>query len=72
LLDNLVNRSKSAFIDATTYPIEPQSIEYKYDRGLLQERHEYWEKARATYRDEIQRLKEKLEDEFRSILGINA
>lgn len=72
LLDGIVDSSKSVFIDITTFPVDPTSIEYKYDRGLLMERHEYWEKARKIHEIEIKELKEKLEDEFRNILGIKA
>lgn len=72
LLDTIIENSKDVFIDITTYPLDPTSIEYKYDRALLKERHEYWDKARKTHSSEICQLKEKLEDEFRNILGINA
>jgi prefoldin subunit 5 len=37
---------------------------------LLKERKEYWEKAREVFNTEITKLKEKLEDEFREILGV--
>lgn len=71
LLDTIIDNSKDVFIDITTYPVVPSSIEYKYGRALLKERHDYWEKARKTHSSEICLVKEKLEDEFRNILGIN-
>jgi len=70
LMDSLVEISRDVFIDITTYPLDPKEIQF--DRGLLQERHDYWEKARAAHQNQITQLKEKLEDRLRDILGINA
>ncbi len=72
LMDTIIEISRDVFIDITTYPIDPNDIEYKVDKDLLQERHKYWEKARKLHQNEITQLKEKLEDKFRTILGINS
>jgi hypothetical protein len=72
LLDDLFLKCRAIFIDVTTYPPDTQNIQYKYDRSLLQDRHEFWEKARGSYQDEISTLIESLENEFRKIIGINA
>ncbi len=72
IIDSIIDNSKDIFIDITTYPVDPRDNEYKYDQSLLKERHEFWEKARNTHGEEITKLKEGLEDEFREMLGINA
>lgn len=71
LLDQIFEKSKEIFIDITTYQIDTENVQYKYDPSLLQERHEFWEKARGSYRTEISELIEKLENKFREIMGIN-
>ncbi len=39
-------------------------------KGLYQERTEMWEKAREAFKKDINSLKERLEEEFRSLLGV--
>ena len=72
LVDSILELAKGVFLDITAYPIDPIAPEYRYDREILWERHEFWEKARASHKTEIAELKSKLEREFRSILGIKA
>lgn len=71
-MDDIILSARDIFIDITTFPINPEDTEYNFNRELLLERHEYWEKARNAHKDEIMPLMEKLEDRFRNILGINA
>ena len=37
---------------------------------LLKERDEYWKNAKKRFHDDIKKLKEELETEFRKIMGI--
>lgn len=71
LMDTIIDTSRDIFIDVTTYPIDPKDIQYKFDRELLLERHNYWKKARETHQNEITQLRQRLEDKFRNILGIS-
>jgi hypothetical protein len=72
LIDKILETAKGVFFDITTYPVDIKDTNYKYDRNLLKERHEFWEYAREIHKKEITSLKGKLEDEFRMLLGINA
>lgn len=72
LIDSIFELAKGVFIDITTYPVDPTAPECRYNREVLKERHEFWDKARTTHSKEIAELKSKLENEFRSILGIKA
>lgn len=72
LIDKILESAKGVFYDITTLPVEPQGVPYKYDRELLKERHDFWEKARGIHKNEISQLKNELENEFRTILGVNA
>ena len=72
LIDRILEAAKGVFFDITTYEVDTQDLSYKYDRELLKERHEFWEKARNIHKNEILELKKQLEREFRGILGINA
>jgi len=72
IIEKIINAARGVFIDITTLPVDPQGVQYRHDRGLLQERHEFWERARNLHNNEIQELKTNLENEFRNILGINA
>ena len=70
-IDNLLILSRDTYFDITTYPVDPQSPEYKNGRqDLLNERHEYWEKARKAFDTDIKNLKEELEKQFRTMLGV--
>ena len=71
VIDDLLFLSRDTYFDITTYPIDPESSEYKYGpRDLLNERHEYWEKARQAFETDIKNLKEQLETQFRTMLGV--
>lgn len=72
LIDKILESANGVFYDITTLPVDPQSVPYKYDRELLKERHDFWEKARGIHKKEISQLKNELENEFRTILGVNA
>jgi hypothetical protein len=71
VIDNLLFLSRDTYFDITTYPVDPESPEYKYGLpDLLNERHEYWEKARKVFDTDIKNLKEQLETQFRAMLGV--
>jgi hypothetical protein len=71
-IDNILEVAKGVFFDITTFPVSPQDASIKHDRETVMERHNFWEKARSIHENEITSLKSELEDEFRTILGINA
>ena len=68
LLDELHSRFRKAWIDFTTYPItdfdEWESVTIKQEKWKL------WEKAWKAISEDIPLLKVQLEDEFRSMLGV--
>ena len=71
VIDHLLFLSRDTYFDITTYPVDPESPEYKYGpRDLLNERHEYWEKARKAFETDIKNLKEQLKTQFRAMLGV--
>lgn len=71
VIDELLFLSRDTYFDITTYPVDPNSPEYKNGpRDLLNERHEYWEKARKAFDTDIKNLKEQLETQFRVMLGV--
>jgi hypothetical protein len=72
LIDEILDLAKGIFFDITTYAVDPADVEYKYDREVLKERHEFWDKARVAHKQEFAKLKIKLETQFREILGIKA
>ena len=72
LIDQTLDIAKGIFYDITTYTVEPTDVEYKYNREVLKERHEFWEKARTSHSQEFVELKTKLESQFREIMGIKA
>ena len=72
VLDDLLQQAHGVFIDITVLPVDVESVEYRYNRDLLGERHRFWESARTTYREQIATLKQSLEAKFRELLGINA
>jgi hypothetical protein len=69
-IDRLLEIAKGIFIDITVMPVDPSHPQYKYDRAVLKERHEFWEKARKAHKNEFATIKAKIEEEFRKILGI--
>lgn len=72
LADEILDVAKGIFFDITTYKVDPTDPEYEFNREVLKERHDFWEKARATHSKQFAELKTKLEGEFRSLLGIGA
>jgi hypothetical protein len=70
IMDRLCFTSRDTYIDITTYPIDPRHPELHVVKGLYQERTEMWEKAREAFKKDIISLKERLEEEFRSLLGV--
>ena len=50
--------------------VDPRHPELHAVKGLYQERTEMWEKAREAFKKDIISLKERLEKEFRSLLGV--
>lgn len=72
LIDRILESAKGIFYDITTFAVKTDDLSYRYDKELLKERHQFWEKARNIHENEVLELKKKLENEFRNILGINA
>jgi len=72
LVDEILEVAKGIFFDITTYKVDINHPEYQFNREVLKERHEFWEKARATHQKQFAELKAKLEGEFRALLGIDA
>jgi hypothetical protein len=72
LVDRILDLAKGIFFDITTYEADPSHPQYAYDRKLLLERAEFWEKARKAHENEFKELKHALEDNFRKLLGIGA
>jgi hypothetical protein len=70
IMDRLFFSSRDTYIDKTTYPIDPRHPELHAVKCLYQERTEMWEKAREAFKKDIISLKERLEKEFRSLLGV--
>lgn len=70
LVESILSLARGIFFDITTHEVDVTDAEYKYDRGLLKERHEFWEKARNAHNAEFVGLKRSLENEFRKLLGI--
>ena len=69
LIDQVLDIAKGIFFDITTYTVDPTDVEYRYNREVLKERHEFWEKGRAAHASEFAQLKTNLETQFREILG---
>lgn len=70
LIDSALDTAKGIFFDITTYEVDPSHPQYSFDREILKERHEFWEKARAAHQNQFAEVKAKLERGFREILGI--
>jgi len=71
-VDRVLAVARGIFFDITTYEIDPQHPQYKYDQSILKDRHEFWQKARVSHKSDFSPLKKNLEDQFRSLLGIGA
>lgn len=71
-VDRVMSIARGIFYDVTVHEIDVKHPQYIYDRGILLERHEFWEKARTSHKDDFFPLKKNLEDQFRIILGIGA
>jgi hypothetical protein len=69
-IDSTLEIAKGIFFDITTYKIDPMHEEYRFNREVLLQRHEFWEKARASHKAEFAEVKATLEEQFRTILGI--
>ncbi|MDO9180649.1 MAG: hypothetical protein Q7U16_20355 [Agitococcus sp.] len=72
LVDKVLDLARGIFFNITTLEVDPQHLQYKYDRSVLKDRHEFWENARVVHKNEFVALKHALEDEFRKQLGIGA
>ena len=62
--------SRDTYIEVQTYPIAIDDVQYKMMPELLKERDECWKNARKAFQEDLQILKETLEDTFREMLGI--
>ncbi len=69
-VDRILGVARGIFFDVTTYEIDIKHPQYKYDREILKERHEFWEKARTSHKQDFTPLKRNLENQFRNLLGI--
>ncbi len=63
--------ARDAYIDITIHPLDVADTQYELLPDLLKERAEYWDDARKKFYNDIDQLKEKLEAEFREILGVD-
>lgn len=72
LIDQTLEIARGIFFDITTYPVDPSADENRYNREVLKERHEFWEKARTAHAHQFAELKIALEAQFRGLLGIKA
>jgi hypothetical protein len=70
IMERLSFASRDAYIDITTYPIDPRDPEIFATPGLYRERSDLWEEVREKFKNDIIKLKERLEDNFRKILGV--
>jgi len=71
LIDKILDRAKGIFYDVTTFEVSTDDLSHRYDKELLKERRKIWEQARGVYEKDVSVLKKTLEDEFRTLLGIN-
>ena len=72
LVDEILDVARGIFFDITTYNIDINDPEVKFNREVMKERHEFWQKARNTHKHQFAELKSKLEEQFRTLLGIDA
>ena len=72
LVDQVFAIVRGVFIDITEHEVDTRHPTYMHDPGSLRERREAWQRARSTYEQEFSKLKQSLEDDFRSLLGIGA
>lgn len=70
LIDRVLEVARGIFYDLTTHEIDVQHPQFKYNRDILGERHEFWERARTSHKNDFLLLKRNLEDQFRKLLGI--
>lgn len=71
LVDKVLDLARGYFFDITAYEVNPLHPLYKFDRNLLTERHQFWEKARTSHETDFTPLKRSLEKQFRTLLGID-
>lgn len=71
IMERLCFESRDAYTDLTTLPVDPRDPELHSVPGLYRERTKTWEKVREKFKKDITELKEKLEESFRSILGVD-
>lgn len=69
-IDDIIEDAKGVFFDLTTHPVNTSELSSQYHQDVLDERHDFWEKARSIHENKTSSLKEELENEFRLILGI--
>ncbi len=69
-IDKFINDIVDIFYDINTYPLEIDSLDYRYDQSLLKERYETWQNARNMFKGSTSKIKESLEVRFREILGV--
>ena len=70
IMERLCFVSRDAYTDLTTLPVDPRDPELHSVPGLYFERTKTWENVREKFKTDITELKEKLEENFRSILGV--
>lgn len=69
-VEEILELAKGIFFEITTLETNPTHEQYRFDRELLLERHQFWEKARASHKNEFPQVRAKLEAQFRSLLGV--
>lgn len=70
IMERLCFESRDAYIELTTLPVDPRDPELHSVPGLYRERQDIWERVREKFKIDITDLKEKLEHNFRAILGV--
>ncbi len=71
-IDALALKLRNIHIYITTYPVDPNDIEYQLIPNLATESKEIWKQARTIFDNEVQALSDNIEKEFRAILGVES
>lgn len=70
LMHKIALCSRDAYFDVKTYPVSLEDVQYTIRPQLLREREDNWKSARRSFYQDLQCLREELEETFRQILGI--
>jgi gas vesicle protein len=70
LMHKIALCSRDAYQEIQTYPVPVDDVQYKMLPHLLRERDDSWKKARQSFYQDLQSLRDELEQTFRQIVGI--